>query len=312
MFQMVAKGALEVADCNGCAVCALPCPVWRQSHDQFLTFSGRMRALQGGATLDDVLPSLHACVLCGSCEPVCSYGMDTVSKTIDMLAACTADKSKAASAEGAGVDAARGKVVLVNSMLAANAGLTEGTLRSLGAAVEPYGDNGEDISRALEGGKALTPDRVSQFVARVGGAAELITTDGLIFRLLKRLLPKLALRGIGEALMQRSEFRQQLSADDLYVIDSRTYHADFKRLVVFYDELRKETGCMMNLDLHRVATATGASLLRREGGVVDPVAQAGWIIKGRKAARIIVEKIEDVEPLKKASGLPVHFVGELS
>ncbi len=309
---MASKGALEVADCNGCAVCALSCPVWRQSHDQFLTFSGRMRALQGGASAADVSASLNACVLCGSCEPVCSYGMDSVTKTIDMLATLTADNPGTTSAQLPVAAGAQGKVLLLNSLAAANAALKEQALRALGSGFTEYADNGEDISLALEGGGPVDSGRVTAFISRIGGAAEIITTDGMIYRLIRRLLPKVAMLGLGEALMQRPAFRRQLRNDDLYVIDTRTYHADFKRLVVFYDELRKETDCMMNLDLHRVATPTGASLLRREGGVVDPVVQAEWIVKGRKAARIIVEKVEDMAPLKKASGLPVIFVGELA
>ncbi len=311
-FAMADRKALEVADCNGCAVCLLSCPVWHQTHDQFLTFSGRMRAMQGGATAEDVSASLDACVLCGSCEPICSYGMDTVTKTIDMLATLTASKSGGTISQILAASGAQGNVILLNSLIAEDATIKTKLKLALGKGASVYEDNGEDISLALEGRGTVNPARAGDFINRIKGASQIITTDGMIFRLIKRLAPRVNVLGIGEAMMKQAKFRQQLGSDDLYVIDTRTYHADFKRLVVFYDELRKETECMMNLDLHRVATPTGASILKPANTVVDPVKQAEWIIKGRKATRIIVEKLEDIEPLKKASGLPVIVVGELS
>lgn len=311
IFVLAARDALQAAHCNGCAVCALSCPVWLQTHDQFLTFSGRMRAIQGGATPQDISASLRACVLCGSCEPVCSYGMDTVAKTIEMLSTLTADKVSGPPAQSGSAPGARGRVALLNSLITDNAAIRDKVMQSLGTGVDVYGDNGQDISLALEGVGTVDPGRVGEFINNLKGAAGIVTTDGLLYRLIKRLLPGAGLSGIGEELLKLPEFRRQLYPDDLYVIDTRTYHADFKRLVVFYDELRKETGCMMNLDLHRVATPTGASLARRGAGVVDPLKQARWILKGRDAARIIVEKIEDMEPFRKASDLPVLFIGEM-
>ena len=114
--------------------------------------------------------------------------------------------------------------------------------------------------------------------------------------------------GMGQALIDHAGIAGRLRKDDIYIIDSRTYHADFERLVLVYDRLRQETGCMMNLDLHRVATPTGAV---RTPGPVDPVRQAAWILEGRPATRVVVERIEDMEPFRKATGIPVFHDSEL-
>ena len=116
--------------------------------------------------------------------------------------------------------------------------------------------------------------------------------------------------GVGEAMISNAEITGLVNSDDLYIIDSRTYHADYERLVEMYDDLRKRTGCMTNLDLHRVATPTGASRLSG-AGVVDPLKQARWILEGRPAKRIIVEKLEDIAPFKAVTDVPVIFVSEL-
>ena len=70
--------------CNGCRVCTLPCPVWRETHDISLTHCGRARAIQCGVSPEDIRESIMSCILCGACESVCPSGIDTVGMTIDL------------------------------------------------------------------------------------------------------------------------------------------------------------------------------------------------------------------------------------
>ena len=152
---------------------------------------------------------------------------------------------------------------------------------------------------------------ISDHDGDVRKAAEMVAGElEELLTLLNKRMPNANIIGLGEALIKYSAIAQKLRPDDLYVIDSRTYHANFDRLVVMYDKLRNDTGCMMNLDLHRVATSTGTSRAVCST-VVDPVAQASWILQGRPAKRVIVERLEDIEPFKQATSVPVVFVAEV-
>ena len=46
--------------CTGCGICVLPCPVWHQTHDVTLTLHGRAKALQRGASVEELAESLVA------------------------------------------------------------------------------------------------------------------------------------------------------------------------------------------------------------------------------------------------------------
>ncbi len=82
------------------------------------------------------------------------------------------------------------------------------------------------------------------------------------------------------------------------MIESRGYHADHRRLVLFYDRLRQETGCQTNLDLQRTAFSTGASSLQGRNDLVAAgcVENARRILKGRRVKRIVVEDLADAGP----------------
>ncbi len=298
--------------CNGCAVCTLSCPVWGQTHEILKTFCGRMRLTQGGATVEDLKTSADACILCGSCEPVCAYGMDTVARTIELKVevAKLEDGESSGGAEPRKVKRADGKVLLANPLLRERKDLLDRMLAMIGPGVSEHMDNGEDIVTAMETGGTVSDARYERFMGLLARADEVIVADGLLYRLLLKSSLSARIFGIGEAMISNAEITGMLNSDDLYIIDSRTYHADYERLVEMYDDLRKRSGCMTNLDLHRVATPTGASRFAG-AGVVDPVKQARWILEGRPAKRIIVERVEDIEPFRQATDVPVIFVAEL-
>ena len=62
----------------------LSCPVWQQRHTKALTYCGRTRAAIGGAREEELVDSAKACILCGSCEPLCPMGISTQHTTISL------------------------------------------------------------------------------------------------------------------------------------------------------------------------------------------------------------------------------------
>ena len=283
--------------CTGCGVCVLPCPVWRETRDLSLTLAGRALALQGGASAADLRESLNACVTCGACEPVCPEEIDTVGMTLDLRKSDPLDLPDLDQVRGQ-----RGSFLPGDSLRRHR--LYEVVLQRLGCS--PV--DGSDIAAAIEAGRPISPDRQKQFLHSLAGP-ELIVAEGILHRPLRSWGYKVV--GLGEALLGK---RPALRSTDLYVIETRGYHADFLRLVQFYDELRNRVGCEMNLDLQRAAIATGAASLQSRTGMdcIDAAEQARWILEGRTLERIVVECVDDIEPFEEVTDLPIVHLAEVA
>jgi len=283
--------------CTGCGICVLPCPVWQQTRDLSLTLAGRALALQGGATAGELRESLEACVTCGACEPVCPEEIDTVGMTLELRKAAPLFLPELHAKNGQ-----KGSFLPGDSLRKHR--LCDVVLERL--TVSPV--DGSDIAAAIEAGRPIAPDRLTQFLESLTGT-ELIADDGILHRPLRSW--GFTVIGLGEALLRR---RPALHATDLYVIETRGYHADFPRLVRFYDELRQRVGCEMNLDLQRAAIATGAaSLQHRTGrGQVEAAEQARWILEGRDVKRVVVECVDDIEPFAQITDVPVVHLAEVT
>ena len=72
------------ADCSGCGLCLLVCPVWRLSREPGHTPRGRAKALQHGASIAELAGAIESCALCGACEPVCPENIDLVEMVVDL------------------------------------------------------------------------------------------------------------------------------------------------------------------------------------------------------------------------------------
>ena len=179
-------------------------------------------------------------------------------------------------------------------------------------------DDGSDIALALEAGVAVPAQRLKRFLAPLRRRKKIIVADGLLLRHLKLWLPKSKITALGEALSGLAAVRHGLRATDLYVIEPRAYHADYQRLVRYYDRLRIDHGCAFNLDLQRIAIpATARSLPQRVAhsrglAAPDDGAQARWILEGRKITRIVVESVEDAAAFEPASDCPVVHLADLA
>ncbi|NUN50321.1 MAG: (Fe-S)-binding protein [Candidatus Brocadiae bacterium] len=310
--------------CHGCDVCALSCPVWQQTRDMRLTPKGRAKAIQGGAGAEDLVESLSACLMCGSCVPACPERIDLVGMTLTLRAdLARAGRSPLAPlTEGLAVPpalsarpAVAGKTVLLAEprLLADLPALSSAILRLGGPShVVVPDDTGADIAWSIEAGLTPDPARIAGFLESLSGALRVILCEGFLIGFLRERLPGTPIRGIGEACLAVPAVREALRTSDYYVLDTRAYHADRERLVRVYDTLRRETGCALNLDLQRLAIPTGARAVpsRHGAGPVRVQEQVRWMLEGWHPRRIVVENLEDGEAMRAHTGLPVvHVAG---
>lgn len=274
-------------DCSGCGLCLLVCPVWRQSRDVRLTPKGRARAIQHGATREDLAASTAGCTLCGACEPACPEELPLVDMVMELRRGSVFQP-----VVGTGVGSKN--LLLAGPALRADPERLARTLALLGD-YELVQDDGADIVAAFEAGDALTEDRVARFLEPLRKAKRLVVAHGLLLRALRRWLPGARVTGIGEALLP--SIAGKLGCGDLYVIAAQAFNFDQARLIGTYDRLRAARGCEMNLDLQRIA--------------MPAAGQARWILEGRKVERIVVEDLAERAEFAFA-GKPVLHVAELS
>ena len=310
--------------CTGCALCLLPCPVWRETRDPLLTVMGRAKALQGGASAEALSASLEACVLCGACEPICPERIDTIGMTLSLrrqlaargafpLAARAREAQPERGPGGPGVAGSARTLLLAGRDLAARPAAAQAILRHLGRDAAVADDDGRDLALDLEVGVPIQPSREQRWLSALASARRLVVAEGLLHRFLRERLPRSTVVGVAEALLDVRTVRAALRPTDLLVFEARGYHADFERLVRVYDRLRRETGCATNLDLHRLAISTGATSAQARLGAagVDQEQLARLIAEGRAPARVVVESESDRAPFARALGVPVVHLAEI-
>jgi ferredoxin len=316
-------GKATHAACSGCSLCLLVCPVWRRTRDLRLTPHGRAKALQHGATIEDIAASVEACTLCGACEPVCPENIGLVDMLMQQRRALPPTSiSRNVSAHmqterprALATHAATATTLLADPTLLHWPALLGHVAKLLGGTrkVAIESDNGADISLALEIGAVIAPHRLKRFLSPLRLRNTVVVADGLLLRSLRVWLPETHFISLGVALNSLAHVRRQLRADDFYVIEPRAYHADHGSLVTHYDDLRAQTGCTMNLDLQRIAIpARDLNLQQRIGrehpDLVEPIR---WLVKGRRASRIVVENADDMFACAQVCNIPVVHLAEL-
>lgn len=309
----------DPSQCNGCGVCMLSCPVWNQHHTKMLTYCGRNRAMIGGASEADLASSARACILCGSCEPLCPMGIRTQQTTIALRRSLAErgllPKPNARSGKHKLEAPGTPRVLLPGKKLREDAKLASSVLKLLGQRIVLHSDDGYDIALAIEAGQAIDDDHIEAFLLPLMKATEIIVADGLLFNLLRSLLPSsITVLPLGQALLANPKVRAGLNASDFYMIETRAYNADRRTCIAIYDEIRRATGCFMNLDLQRVATPTGAaSYQHREGlaNIISIEAQVIWLLEGRNAERIVVEHLDDRDAFAQYTKIPVIHLAEV-
>ncbi len=311
--------ATDPSQCNGCGVCLLSCPVWQQHHTKMLTYCGRNRALIGGAADEELLASARACILCGSCEPLCPMGIGTQQTTMALRRNLAARGLLPIPGVHVGTQQVGtpvpSRLLLPGKAIRADSKLASTVLDLLGQPISLHGNDGHDISLALESGQSMSDGRIEEFIEPLMKATEIIVADGLLFNLLRPLLPSsIAMRPLGQALLANRKVRAGLYKTDLYMIETRAYNARRCEFVSLYDAVRRETGCFMNLDLQRVATPTGAASYHHHVGlesIISIEAQVNWLLEGRNAKRIVVEHLDDREAFARYTKIPVIHLAEV-
>ena len=322
----------DYASCSGCSLCLLVCPVWRRSRDLGLTPLGRAKALQHGASAADVAASIQSCTLCAACEPVCPEEIGLVAMTLDLRRQLPQPAAMQGLRARMDEQAARPlaprprspAVLLPGQALRERRGTLARVAALLGGArnIPIADDDGSDIALALEAGAVLPAPRLERFLQPLRGLKKIVVADGLLLRHLQQWLPRSKITSIGEALSGLATVRGALRASDLYVIEPRAYHADYQRLVKYYDALRLAAGCALNLDLQRIAIPAAARSLPQRLGMeaavdtaddsADDRIHARWILQGRNIARIVVESTDDGAAFERVSELPVVHLADLA
>ncbi|MCF8178641.1 MAG: 4Fe-4S dicluster domain-containing protein [Sulfuritalea sp.] len=317
LFVQTVPALRDYSACSGCSLCFLVCPMWRARRDPRFSPEGLAKALQCGATAVELAAPLEACSLCGACDPVCPERIDLSGMIIDLRPALPhsaehdATQTKLA-AQAAGATApAHGALLLPGPELRANPSLLARVQALLGYGLTE--DDGADIAQALEVGIELPPARRRRFLNMLEGRS-LTVSDGLLLRQLRRWLPGARLQSLGEALSSLRAIRSRLTSADFYVIEPRAYHSDYERLVAYYDCLRQETGCAMNLDLQRIAIPALTQRLERrhEAFAEADLAEARWMLKGRQPGRIVVESLADRAMFERVCDVPVLHLAEVA
>jgi ferredoxin len=314
----------DYAACSGCSLCLLVCPMSRSHRDPRFSAQAVAKALQHGATAAELAAPIEACSLCGACDPVCPEGIDLPGMIMDLRLQLAnslpprlprpalLDGLHARLQQGAAASVASrsAPLLLPGPDLRADPALLARVQALLGLVV--FEDDGADISQALELGVEIPQPRLQSFLASLSGHS-IVAADGLLLRQLRRWLPGSQRMGIGAALSTRAAVRSNLAATDLYVIEPRAYHADYERMVVYYDQLQRDTGCSLSLDLQRMAIPAVAQGLSQKLGLKpgNDDAQAKWILQGRKPARIVVESLADRAAFERVCDLPVVHLAEL-
>ncbi len=323
VYDIFGTEAADPAACIGCGVCMLSCPVWQQHHVQELTYCGRARVLTDGLGEEECARSVQACILCGSCEPLCHRGIETTMHTIRLRQRLVGrgilPGTNLTGHTGSPRPMTAARIFLPGAALRSRAHLLDRVLLLLGAkrgGLHCAADDGTDIVLALESGGEIEAVRFEAFLRSLHGAGEIIASDGLLVSLLPRMLgPGVRVRGLGSALLGNEQVRSGVKSSDFYMIETRAYNARRNSEVMLYESLRRKSGCSMNMDLHRVATPTGVMGPHYRAGLPSAVsveAQVRWLLDGRSAERVVVEHPDDGAAFERHTSLPVVHLAEVA
>jgi ferredoxin len=303
----------DFTECHGCSLCLLVCPVWQQTRDVALAPKGVARALQHNAASEELRYAANACILCGACNTVCPQDIDLFAMMLDLRhidCDIGTDDEKIAIETGPEIaNSEQAKVLFIPGKALQEQQVLLGITQQLINEATPArvaNDIGNDIVKAVESGLAVSEERLQQFLKPLRKYTRIIVDDGLLFRCLLQWLPQVSVVSLG-AVLSDIESCRDLGPGDLYVINSRAYHADYSRLCGHYDNLVKATECKINLDLNRVAIPTLGGVQRE---MLDSKLQVEHLLEDRDINRIVVEDVQDVREISNWCNYPVMHVAE--
>jgi ferredoxin len=296
-------GAKDHSHCSGCSLCLLACPVWRQTKDIRLTPHGRAKALQHGASVADLGNSISSCTLCGACEPACPEELPLVEMILDLRKRANWGQSR--------ISTSPMFRPMFRTKFDSDPNFRPGLEQLL--RMKAVKDCGSDIALLIECGLPLPDVRRERFLAELRDATKLVVGEALLIAPLRHWLPGIEIVSLGYALSSLPAVRGKLRASDLYVIESRAFHGDYRKLLGHYDGLRQATGMGTNLDLQRIAIPTTANSAQVVLGLkaLDAAEQARWILEGRSYERVVVEDAADCAVFSAVTDRPVVHLADL-
>lgn len=299
-------------DCFGCSLCLLVCPVWHQTSDVSLSPKSSAIALKQQAMSHTLAKGALSCIMCGACNTVCPEEIDLLGMNIGLRQELNGHLSPPLNKH----NIAPGKnkrIFIPGAALLNHDHLMHRICKLLGRSgpMDVFEDHYHEIAHAMEFGKNLNAELLAHYIQPLEDAKTIIVDDGLLFRSLKSWLPKIQVLSLGEELSKLAQ--ANISHTDLYIINSRSYHADFDRLRPHYYSLQNETGCAMNLDLQRVAQPSLGQIKYRNSfnNILDSVKQTAHILEGKDIQRIVVESVEEMPDFMEFGSYPVLHIGEL-
>jgi len=310
--------------CNGCSLCLLVCPIWQQTQDIRLTPHGFAKAIQQDASPEQLSNFISLCVLCSACEPICPQQIELVDIILEIRGKLIQKDSIVEQnvQKWMETEAIRPARMVVSASTVFLAGKTLrvqekplsrilSLLRDHAALAE---DDGWDIAIALELGMKIPVHRLDRFLSPLYNVKKLVISDGIFYHTLHYWLPNIEIISLGRLLSSLKTIRKRIKKTDFYVIETRTYHADYENLVKYYHQLALEQHCQLNIDLQRVAMPTiGMSVQRKfDLKVLDYQRQIDWLLHERKYSRIITESWEDKEIFEQFTDKPVLHLSELA
>lgn len=238
--------------------------------------------------------SIESCTLCAACEVVCPKDNEITTVTLEERRRLSNPSEAASEVFDASVVADK-EVAIV-----AAKGVCIDALKDEASLIEA-----DMVS--FEAGRATIDEGVVK--ALFNAAREVVVLEGLLLKPLREILGGKSVISIGEYLLKKPAVKALLRPTDLYIIDARLYNLDYERVLHIYDDLKKNIGLAINLDLHRSAISTGRGSLSEDG--INIEAQARWILEGRSFERIVVENPLDADVFRKLTDAPVVSLMEL-
>lgn len=297
---------LDISQCHGCGLCALVCPVYQQGGSVMATPHGMAKAKQAGGEL--AKDNVTSCVLCGACAAVCPQSIDLIRMLVEFRQQVSEQQQSIDKLESR-PDNGRGKSILIaDSLLLKHEEHLRGVMQLIGDKIILAADHATDISEAMQAGHGVSHARLHQFLTSLQSAKNIIVSDGLLYQLIRKKLPQIPLQSLGQTLSSLDVVKQNINHDDLYVMDSRSYHANYEEAVLHYDRLHKQSGCQLSCDLHRLAITVGD----HSNHGFDQAQQVQWMLEGREVQRIVVESVSDASCLSDHCSLPVVHLLELA
>jgi len=144
-------------------------------------------------------------------------------------------------------------------------------------------DDGHDLAWATEVGAVIDEARAKTFAERLMRTKEIIAVDGMLAVWLREQKSMPPVRGLAEVLLRDTQRVAALRSTDLLILDARSFHVAYDRMLPLVIRVQRMSGCRLNLDLQRVAI---------------PADEIEWILQGQDPERIIVENPADISSLR--------------